>query len=99
VLHTFNGDYGASPNAPLVLDNAGALYGSTLLGGASNDGVVFKLQHDGTWKIKVLHSFSGNKDGADPYAGLIFGVNGDLYGTTLPYESQYGGTVFQVSPK
>jgi uncharacterized repeat protein (TIGR03803 family) len=99
VLYTFNGDYGASPNAPLVLDNAGALYGSTLLGGASNDGVVFKLQHDETWKITVLHSFSGNTDGADPYAGLIFGVNGALYGTTLPYESQYGGTVFQVSPK
>ena len=97
VLYTFDGVHGASPNAPLVLDNVGSLYGSTLLGGTSNDAVVFKLQHDRTWTIRILHSFTGSGDGANPNAGLILGREGNLYGTTSSvYDSQYGGTVFEI---
>jgi len=91
-----NGDY---PVSGLVRDSKGSLYGATLFGGADDDGVVFKLQHNKTWKITVLHSFSGKRDGANPEAGLLFGIDGTLYGTTSSlYDSQYGGTVFQITP-
>jgi uncharacterized repeat protein (TIGR03803 family) len=45
VLHSFNpSTEGAYPTAPLALDAKGNLYGTTLYGGPSNDGVVFKLK-------------------------------------------------------
>jgi len=91
----YSGD-GANPQ--LILDKTGALYGTTLFGGADNDGVVFKLQRHKTWNMTVLHSFSGKGDGANPYAGLFLGVNGNFYGTTSSvYNSQYEGTVFEIS--
>jgi uncharacterized repeat protein (TIGR03803 family) len=45
VLHTFAGapDDGASPNAGLLMDASGNLYGTTSAGGASGDGTVFEI--------------------------------------------------------
>jgi uncharacterized repeat protein (TIGR03803 family) len=95
----FDGNNGDYPIPGLIRDSAGSLYGVTLFGGEYNDGVVFKLQHDKTWKETVLHSFRGRRDGANPEAGLLFGQKGTLYGTTSSvYDSQYGGTVFEITP-
>jgi len=56
--------------AGLVRDAAGNLYGTTEYGGASGNGVVFKL--DTTNTETVLHSFAGYPaDGANPYGGLV----------------------------
>jgi hypothetical protein len=36
------------------------------------------------WTEKVIHKFrSGCKGGFDPYAGMILGASGNLYGTTI----------------
>jgi len=43
VLHTFNGYDGAQPDANLILDHKGNLYGTTATGGANGAGVVFEL--------------------------------------------------------
>ena len=43
VLHTFTAAEGANSVAGLVRDSEGNFYGTTLQGGASNKGVVFKL--------------------------------------------------------
>jgi uncharacterized repeat protein (TIGR03803 family) len=95
----FDGTNGEYPIAGLIRDSKGSLYGATLFGGTNNAGVVFKLHHDKAWKVTVLHSFSGKRDGANPEAGLLFGPEGTLYGTTSSlYDSQYGGTVFQIAP-
>jgi len=84
VLHSFSGgNDGANPYAGLIRDSAGFLYGTTTAGGANGKGAVFQLAPDGT--LKVLHSFTGGKDGTSPYAGLIRDKKGHLYGTT------YGG--------
>jgi uncharacterized repeat protein (TIGR03803 family) len=105
VLHTFNGSDGAEPIAGLIFDTAGNLYGMTDDGGDLSAcggygcGVVFKLtpNADGRWTESVLHSFN-NRDGANPYAGLIFDAVGNLYGTTQG--GAYGnGTVFKLTPK
>ena len=59
----FTGADGAYPNAGLISDASGALYGTTVYGGANNNaGTVFKLMPPGVaggaWTESVLHSFS-----------------------------------------
>jgi len=97
VLYSFcalaNCSDGAQPEAGLVFDGVGNLYGTTLQGGASSTckmgcGTVFELtpKSDGTWVENVLYSFCSLRecsDGATPYLGsLIFDQAGNLYGTT-----------------
>ncbi len=44
----------------------------------------------------VLHSFTGAADGANPYAGVVLGPEGNLYGTT-PFRGQTNvGVVFEI---
>ncbi len=99
VVHSFTGADGLEPEAGLVLDNAGSLYGTTFGGGASQVGTVFKLTPigGGAWTESVLYSFTGGTDGGRPVASLTLDAVGDLYGTT-----QVGGTgngvVFKLSP-
>jgi len=46
VLHAFaSGSDGAFPQATLVIDKKGSLYGTTGQGGASNDGTVFEVRN------------------------------------------------------
>ena len=71
--------------AVLIRDMVGNLYGTASLGGDLNCGApfgcgtVFKI--DASGKETVLHRFIG-PDGANPYAGLLRGSGGKLYGTT-----------------
>jgi len=83
IYYFTGGKDGANPNAGLIFDKAGNLYGTATQGGAYGYGVVFKLARnpDGSWKETVLHQFTGGKDGANPNAGLIFDKAGNLYGT------------------
>ncbi len=109
VIHSFKqgGEGGSGPNG-LTFDATGNLYGTTYVSGAFNSGTVFKLNSnpDGEWKEKVLHQFTGGKDGGDPVAGmnLIFDATGNLYGTTtfdgnLKCDSPNGcGVVFKLAP-
>jgi uncharacterized repeat protein (TIGR03803 family) len=92
---------------PLVRDSAGNIYGTTLFGGAYRNcngdacGVVFKLDPAG--KETVLHSFTGGRDGAFPYAGLTMDNSGSLYGTAWQggatcFTSYTCGVVFKITP-
>jgi uncharacterized repeat protein (TIGR03803 family) len=106
VLHSFNGPDGAAPEAGLISDASGNLYGTTTQGGrpcpyvsSTGCGVVFKLKpkSDGTWTESVLYSFKGGaSDGYDPLAGLTFDKAGNLYGTTALEGSGGAGDVFQL---
>jgi uncharacterized repeat protein (TIGR03803 family) len=113
VLHNFcaqGGSHcadGAEPQAGMIFDQKGNLYGTTYTGGAygggSGGGVVFKLTPKG--KETVLYSFCAQNnctDGADPSGGLIFDQKGNLYGTTQAGGANglYGlGVVFKLTPK
>jgi len=103
VLHSFGkGTDGRFPEAGLIIDSKGNLYGTTGGGGAYSYGTVFELtpKAGGRWTEKVLHSFNYNgKDGVDPYAGLIFDTAGSLYGTTSGGGAYSYGTVFELTPK
>jgi uncharacterized repeat protein (TIGR03803 family) len=95
VLYTFlGGSDGANPEATLLTDEAGDLYGTTSAGGGSSNcsqgcGTIFGLsQQGGSWVESTLYRFRGGylsrlanpQDGAEPMAGLIRS-NGKLYGT------------------
>jgi uncharacterized repeat protein (TIGR03803 family) len=100
VLHSFGNSFdGVEPLAGVIIDADGNLYGTTSQGGIDGGGTVYELSPDGSggWTETFLHSFLGT-DGAYPFAGVIFGPSGVLYGTTGLRGSYNGGTAFQLSP-
>jgi uncharacterized repeat protein (TIGR03803 family) len=97
VLYSFAGSPdGASPTGSLVADGAGNLYGTTLSGGTSNYGTLFRLDSNGT--LSILYNFTGGTDGSGPYAGLVQDASGNLYGTTSAGGTWSFGTVFKLTP-
>jgi len=103
VIHAFRRNFkdGFNPYAGLVVDGVGNLYGTTAFGGTHTGGTVFRLSPDGNggWSERILHSFKGDSDGAEPLAGLVIDSSGNLYGTTAEGGTHRGGTVFMLSPQ
>jgi uncharacterized repeat protein (TIGR03803 family) len=97
VLHAFakSGSDGEIPYAGLIQGGDGNFYGTTYNGGASGLGTVFKVTPSGT--ETVLYSFAGGSDGEHPYAGVIQGSDGNLYGTTYLGGTSGYGTVFKLT--
>jgi uncharacterized repeat protein (TIGR03803 family) len=94
----FDGTDGAAPYAGVIQATDGNFYGTTVGGGASNYGTVFKMTASGT--VTTLYSFcsqSGCTDGSRPYAGLIQASDGDFYGTTEGGGKRNKGTVFRIT--
>ena len=96
---------GAAPKSELLIDASGALLGTTFNGGGHDTdlfnqggGTVFKLT--GT-TLQTLHRFCAEPncvDGMYPYAGLIAGPSGVLFGVTEVGGAHDGGEVFQMTP-
>ena len=105
IIHRFNRDYagGANPQASLIQDAAGNLYGTTPKGGRNGDfhGSVFELspQSNGSWSYTALHFFSGSPDGADPISALVMDSSGNLYGATARGGKGDEGIVYKLSPQ
>ncbi len=98
VLASFSGSNGRSPQAGLIADAAGDLFGTTSSGGANGDGTVFEIKDaNGVYASAptVLASFTGS-NGASPLGGLVADAAGDLFGTTLSGGSAGYGTVFEI---
>lgn len=90
---------GLSPYGSLVMDSNGNLYGTTSSGGPGNIGNIFKLTPaSGGWTSTVLYNFTDGSTGANPFGGLIFDANGNLYGTTGSGGTDGWGVVFEVMP-
>lgn len=84
---------GAEPYAGLTLSGS-VLYGTTAIGGSSNNGTIFKINTDGSG-YSVLKNFTG-ADGANPVADLTLSGS-KLYGTTEHGGCSNLGTVFMIS--
>ena len=83
VLYSFMaGTDGCYPYGGLLRDNAGNLYGTTEVCGASGVGTVFKVSKSG--KETILHSFAGPpSDGEFPsFTSLLMDTKGNFYGVT-----------------
>jgi uncharacterized repeat protein (TIGR03803 family) len=98
VLHNFTGGRdGVDPVGGLLRDKKGNLYGTTLQGGSSNDGIVFKIDPQG--KETILHTFTGSAtDGKYPtYTSFLTDAQGALYGVTEEGGSAGGGILYKLS--
>jgi uncharacterized repeat protein (TIGR03803 family) len=99
VLFSFNGTDGQLGWDKLIFDAHGNLYGTSGIGGAYGQGVIYELIHaGGTWTQTVLHDFGSGTDGAQSQGGLIFDHEGNLYGMTTYGGANDLGTVFELSP-
>jgi uncharacterized repeat protein (TIGR03803 family) len=107
VLHSFRGGKldGGSPEAGMVLDGAGNIYGTTFGGGGTGCGgpgcgTVYQLSPTttGGWTYSLLYAFTGGADGSEPLSQPVLDASGNVYGTAL-YGGGHGyGAVFEVSP-
>ncbi|MGB7583258.1 MAG: choice-of-anchor tandem repeat GloVer-containing protein [Terriglobales bacterium] len=100
-------DDGAGPYGRLIFDASGNIFGTTAVGGTNclpngGCGTVFELSPSSNgWAETVLYDFCSAtfcSDGAQPFAGLVFDNQGNLYGTTYEGGSIGAGTVFELSP-
>ena len=97
LLHVFGTGAGdlVGPVGTLLRASDGAIYGCARLGGADNDGGVFRFD-PATGSYSVVASFSG-ANGSHPAAGLLQASDGNLYGTTYDGGSANQGTVFRLT--
>jgi uncharacterized protein (TIGR03437 family) len=108
LLHAFANDgvdgNGPGPEAGLIFDAQGNLYGATENGGSDNAGVVFELSPStgGAWTETILYTFQFGGP-ATPMGALVFDHQGNLYTTTSAggVAATGGGTsggVIELSP-
>jgi uncharacterized repeat protein (TIGR03803 family) len=89
---------GERPNAELVSDGMGYFWGTTLSGGATGIGTVFKVNAV-SGALKTLVEFTnvdGDQRGNGPYAGLVSDGLGYLWGTTNRGGLRNRGTIFKI---
>src|SRR5260370_822387 len=112
VLYTFHGGArgadGAVPNAGVITDAFGNLFGTTGGGGGSGCGgtgcgTVFELSPPtapgGTWIENIIYKFQGGLDGFIPAGNLAIDASGNLYGITEgDGKCTSCGTVFKLIP-
>ena len=100
VIHSFH-QRALGPQAGVIFDSSGNLYGTTLYGGISDVGAVFELSPpaigENVWTKRNITSFDG-ANGSAPFANLIFDAEGNLYGTTNTGGASNVGSVFELSP-
>jgi uncharacterized repeat protein (TIGR03803 family) len=94
-LESFTGANGSGPAyISLVQGLNASLYGTTLGGGTSGDGTIFRITSSDVF-TPVSGSVGG---GIQPLSGLIMAYNGEFYGTTYSGGPHGAGEVFQMSP-
>ena len=97
VLHHFSGgEDGGTPQAGLVVDAKGNVYGTASTGGEGGRGVVFRLVPGGG--LRVLHAFGG-LDGEGPRSLVIAGSDGAIVGVTRAGGDFGQGTLFLLQSK
>lgn len=93
-LHSFDGEDGAGPGAPMIQATDGSFYGITMNGGSNNSGTVFKITPSGA--LTTLHSF-GSGDGSSLNGPLVQGNDGNFYSTTESGGTSGYGTIFKIT--
>ncbi len=95
VLHSFDGSHGAAPTASLIQGPDGKLYGTTFYGGVDAYGTIFQTDTTGA-TFTTLHIFEVYGDGGNPYASLVQGTDGFLYGTDVTGSAGGVGAIFKT---
>ncbi len=96
-LHVFdNGTDGGYPSSALTQDSDGNFYGTCAYGGDGYYGTIFRLTLAG--QLTTLHTFTGDANGALPYAGLVPGPDGNFYGVAQQAGGNGYGTIYRLTP-
>jgi uncharacterized repeat protein (TIGR03803 family) len=96
-LYSFTNN-GTDPNTPsaLIIDGSGKLYGTSISGGAFNNGAVFSVTPNGV--LSLLYSFNGNDStNAVSPINLVRDRKGNLYGDTRALVKSYVGDLFELT--
>jgi hypothetical protein len=101
LLYRFDAKDGINPDAGVVFDTNGNVYGTTFFGPPNGFGLSFELRKplgkSNSWTETVLHTFSDGNDGAGPMATVVFDPSGNLYGTTATATNRSAqGNVFRM---
>lgn len=104
VIANFEYPGGQHPIGTMLIDPNGYLFGTTVQGGNSTNckssngghgcGTIFRVAPDGT--LKVVHSFDLT-DGSSPTGSLVWGTDGNFYGTTISGGANGYGTIFRFT--
>lgn len=98
VITSFDGPNGGNPNGPLFQAIDGNFYGTTFLGGTTDNGTVFRVTSAG--ELSTLYSFCSQPqctDGGKPSTGIVQATNGLFYGTTTIGGQAFGGIAFGMT--
>jgi len=96
-IYSFNGgNDGSDPIGSLTKGTDGNFYGTTTQDGANYGGTAYRITPTGAFT--TIYTFTGGNDGAQPYAPLTLGSDGNFYGTTPSGGAHSAGTVFKVTP-
>jgi uncharacterized repeat protein (TIGR03803 family) len=102
LLFSFGGSNGLNPQAGVIFDTSGNLYGAAIGGGASSAGTVFRLTPptggQTAWTLTTLFSFNGTSTGDAPTGTLIMDKAGNIYGTTVDGGTANDGIAYELSP-
>jgi len=104
VIYRFSPSYsdGNGPAGNLTVKD-GIVYGTTHAGAnpSCGCGEVFRLRPlnraKTTWKYAIIHRFNTQNTGTTPEAGVTFGPDGALYGTTSGGGTHGAGTIFKLT--
>jgi uncharacterized repeat protein (TIGR03803 family) len=86
--------YNESPEAAVVLDSSGNLFGTTETGGANDSGTIFEIAHGG-YVITTLASFNWY-NGYWP-SSVVLDSSGNIFGTAEEGGANLDGTVFEIA--
>jgi len=94
--------FGVKTNDPMQLTGQeavaqgrdGNLYSTSIAGGSSNNGMMFKVTPSGT--ESVVYNFDFNP-GNQPHSGVTLGTDGNFYGTT-ELNGEGPGTAYKITP-
>jgi uncharacterized repeat protein (TIGR03803 family) len=98
-LVSFGGTNGVGPQGTLALGMDDEFYGAVMaiMGDRTiTHGALFRVTSQGT--LTLLHSFSGGTDGSSPQGGLMRGMDGNFYGTTISGGEYDAGIAFRMTP-
>jgi uncharacterized repeat protein (TIGR03803 family) len=100
VIHTFgptDGPFGMPVEGP-----DGSWYGVLQSGGAYTQGAIYRIDPTGAYALLTTFGSSAlppnDPEGFYPGPGLVWGPDGNLYGTTQFHGQIGGGTVFRLTP-
>ena len=96
-VFSFGPSIGGTPTGTLVQGSDGFLYGTTYVSQVPNNkGTVFRMSLGG--EHTVLHRFaSDGLGGANPWAGVSLGADGQLYGSTVNGGANDTGSLYRIT--